>query len=236
MKNVFKYALALLAVAVSGMLTGCGEYDPKGFEEVPDLPTVNNLKAEIQGHDINVSWTLPTGNVTGVQFIRDGHTSNPVMLPADATSYVIKGQPMGEEGMYTVKVCYDDKYVSQGVTVFATLPVEQLAGVTNLKSEISGRTVTLSWTLPSAAGITGVRAYRDGDVNGAVSLPADATSCVFKSQPMQQELTYTVEVMYDTYYPSTGADAKLTLPFVETKMGFLNLSDMTDDDEVAAAK
>lgn len=236
MKNVFKYALALLAVAVSGLLTGCGEYEPKGFEEVPDLPTVSNLKAEIQGHDINVSWTLPAGNITAVQFIRDGRTSSPVMLPADATSYVIKGQPMGEEGMYTVKVCYDDKYVSPGVTTFATLPVEQLAGVTGLKSEVSGRTVTLNWTLPSAGGITGVRAYRDGDVNSAISLPADATSCVFKSQPMEQALTYTVEVMYDTYYPSVGADATLTVPFVETKMGFLRLSDMTDDDEVAAAR
>ncbi|MDE7159481.1 MAG: DUF4960 domain-containing protein [Muribaculaceae bacterium] len=235
MKNVFKYALALLAVAVSGLLTGCGEYEPKGFEEVPDLPTVSNLKAEIQGHDINVSWTLPAGNVTGVQFIRNGRVSSPVMLPADATSYVIKGQPMGEEGMYTVKVCYDDKYVSRGVTAYATLPVEELAGVSSLKADVNRRTVTLTWALPTSTAVTGVRVYRDGDVAGAVSLPADATSYVFKSQPMEQELTYTVEAMYDTYYPSVAASSTITLPYVPTQMGFLQLSGMTDDDEVAAA-
>lgn len=241
MKKLFKYGLGALAVAISSMFSACGDFEPTGYEEVPNLPTASNMKAEIAGHTINVTWQLPAEkNITGVLFIKDADNANPISLGADATSYSIIGQPLGVETLYTVKVCYADNLVSQGVSTSAMLPEETLAGVSNLTSTVNKRSVELKWTLPTASGITGVRVYRDGDVNAAINLPADATSYTMKSQPMEQELTYTVEVMYDTYYPSTAASVKTTVPYIAPKMAFLLLADrigaLPDDDERAAAE
>lgn len=238
MKTILKYSLGIIAATVA--LTSCGDFEPTGYEGTPVLPTVSNMRAEVSGHTINVTWQLPTGrNISGVQFIKNADTRNPIVLDATTTTYEVKGQPLGEEGLFTVKVCYDDKYVSEGVTVSATLPEETLTGVSNLTESISGRTVRLSWTLPSDAGITGVRVYRDGDVSSAILLPAGTTEYEMKTQPMDVEMTYTVEVIYDDYYPSVPASVKATVPYIAPKMAYLltasSWSQLPDDDERAAA-
>ncbi len=234
------YGLSVMTLAMGMTFTSCGDFEPTGYEATPDLPTVRDMKATVSGHTVNVSWQLPSDkNITGVQFIKNADTRNPIMLEANATSYDVKGQPLGVEGYFTVKLCYGDKYVSEGVTVTATLPEEQLAGVTSLTNTISGRTVTLSWALPSASGITGVRIYRDGDVSAAVVLPANATSYEMKAQPMDVEMTYTVELIYDEYYPSVPSTVKATVPYIAPKMAYLlttnTWQDLPDDDERAAA-
>lgn len=241
MKTSYKYGFGALAIMMGATFTACGDFEPTGYEPVPTLPTVSNLKAEIARHDINLSWQLPTSNdITNVEVILNGKSSNPISLGPTATSYTVVGQPMGEEGYYTVKVCYADKYVSEGVTTTATLPVETLAGVTGQTASVNGRTVTLNWTNPSAEGVTGVRVYRGDDVAGAVALPAGTTSYSYKSQPMEQELTYTIQVIYDTYYPSTPETVKATVPYIAPKMGYLltveDYRDLPDDDERAAAR
>ncbi|MDE6770358.1 MAG: DUF4960 domain-containing protein, partial [Muribaculaceae bacterium] len=241
MKTAYKYGLGALVAFMGATFTSCGDFEPTGYEPVPELPTVSNLKAEIARHDINLSWQLPSAkDITDVEIVLNGNTKNPIKLGASATSYTVVGQPLGEEGYYTVKVCYGDRYVSEGVTTTATLPEETLAGVNAPTASVNGRTVTLSWTLPSAEGITGVRVYRGTDVAGAVSLPAGTTSYAYKSQPMDQELTYTIEVMYDTYYPSVPQQVKATVPYIAPKMGYLltaeDFRDLPDDDERAAAR
>ncbi len=241
MKTAYKYGFGALVAFMGATFTSCGDFEPTGYEPVPELPTVSNLKAEIARHDINLSWQLPSAkDITDVEIVLNGNTKNPIKLGASATSYTVVGQPLGEEGYYTVKVCYGDRYVSEGVTTTATLPEESLAGVNNPSANVNGRTVTLSWTLPSAVGITGVRVYRGTDVAGAVSLPAGTTSYAYKSQPMDQELTYTIEVMYDTYYPSVPQQVKATVPYIAPKMGYLltteDFRDLPDDDERAAAR
>ncbi len=241
MKTAYKNGFCALVALMGMTLTSCGDFEPTGYEPIPNLPTATNLKAEIARHDINLSWQLPSSkDISDVELILNGKTNNPIKLGATATSYTVVGQPLGVEGYYTVKICYGDKYVSEGVTTTATLPEETLAGVSNLKAEIEGRTVTLSWALPNAEGITGIRAYRDGDVAGAVNLPAGTTSYSFKSQPMDQNLTYTVEAIYDTYYPSQPADVSALVPYITPKMAYLltveNWNDLADDDERAAAR
>lgn len=144
-----KYALGAVALTLGLTFGACSDFEPTGYEPVPDLPTVSNIQAQVEGHTINVTWQLPASEgITGLRFIKNADNANPIELPANATSYVVKGQPMGEEGLFTVKVCYDNKYVSEGVTATAVLPVETLTGVSNLTTEVSGRTVTLKWKLP----------------------------------------------------------------------------------------
>lgn len=239
MNSKIKYMLGA-AIALSASFVSCSDFEPTGYEEVPDLPTVSGLHADVAGRTINVSWTLPAGrDITDVLFIRDARTTDPISLGPDATSYVVKGQPMGQEGLFTVKVCYEDRYVSQGVTVSATLPEEQLPGVTDLSSSVAGRKVTLSWTNPSGADVTGVRIVTNGDEAAALNLPAGTTTYTLKAQPMDVDLTYDVQAMYDDFYPSVSATVKTKIPYITPSMGYLmtasSVAGLSDDDERAAA-
>lgn len=241
MKKILKFGVAIIALAMGVTLQSCNEFEPTGYETIATLPKVSNLTAEVVGHTINVSWQLPqTNGITGLQFIKDADTRNPIMLDPGTTSYEVKGQPMGQEGIFTVKVCYADNHVSEGVSVKASLPEETLAGVSNLTQSVSGRTVTLSWTLPSQPGITGVRAYRDGDNSTAITFEGEVTSCQFKSQPMDVDMTYTVEVIYDQYYYSIPTNVSAKVPYIAPKMAYLlsasSWSQLPDDDERAAAE
>ena len=76
--------------------------------------------------------------------------------------------------------------------------------------------------------------------NGAPTLlPADATTCTLKGQPMDRQLVYTVKVEYDNKYVSEGVSVITTVPYVASKMAYLmtapTIADLPDDDERAAA-
>lgn len=239
MKNIAKTCFGLLTLMMCLTLGACSDFEPEGAPEVPSLAKVSNLKATVNGHDIDLTWALP--NASGIESIIVTHnakSSSAVKLGADATAYTVKGQPMEEEHLYTVKVSYEGGYVSEGISVKAVLPHEDLAGVTGLTASVSGRTVTLKWTLPAAKGITAISISR-ADEAGETTLPPTATSCELKGQPMDRELVYIVKAVYDNYYPSAGTEVKVTVPFITPKMGYLmtaaTIADLPDDDERAAA-
>ncbi len=240
MKKIFFHTLSILLAAVCLISTGCSDFEPTGYAAVPDLNPASDLKAEISGYVVNLSWNLPaTGDIEGVQVITNGRASNPVTLEGRATSYAVKGQPMGENYMYTVKVNYAGGYVSEGVSVEANIPEVALPNVTDLKAAVNGRTVTLNWNLPAGDGITGVKVIRDGDVDAATLIEGRPTSCVLKGQPMDKEMTYTVAVVFDEFYTSAGTSVKAIIPYITPKMGYLmlapSISELPDDDERAAA-
>ncbi len=227
-------------LAFLGILSSCSDFEPKGYEEVPSLPTVQDLKAEINGLTINLSWKLPAGEISDVILIRNGNGKNPVSLGASATSYTVEGAPLGVENIYTVKVKYSDRYTSEGVTVNATLPEVDLANVSNLTTQAEGRTVVLSWTLPSSGNITGVKVYTNGNIDGATLYEGAVTTVTLKGQPTGEELTYGVALVYDKYYTSSGVNAApVTLAPIETKVAYLlsaaSPAELPDDDERAAA-
>lgn len=239
MKNIFKSALGATALLLAAALTSCGEYEPRGYEEVPALPTVQNLQAALDNHTVKLSWQLPAGqNITDVLLITDAKTANPKSLGKDATSYDVVGQEWGVPVLYTVKVCYDDKYTSTGVTTSVTIPVVDYPGVNNLTAATSGRKVTLAWTLPDdMTDVTGIRITAPGA--SPVDLPKDATTYTYKAQPMDTPLEYNVALMHDTYYPSQLASVTVTIPYFESKVGYYMTAatpaGLPDDDEVAAA-
>lgn len=241
MKKFQSYSLGLLTLLLVGILSACSDFEPTGKPEIPGLAKASGLRAEVDGHKINLSWQLPanTDDITGVTVITNGNANTAVTLDGPATSYTIVGQPMGEEYFYTVKLNYEGGYVSEGVSVTSILPTEQLAGVTDLKAAVSGRTVTLSWTLPQSDGITGVRIIRDGDNDAATVLPGKVTTYELKGQPMDKEMTYSVEAIYDTYCWSTPTSVNVTVPYINPRMAYLmtaaSIADLPDDDERAAA-
>ncbi len=223
-----------------GILGGCSDFEPTDLPEVPDLPKVTDLQAKIAGHNVNLTWVLPNSqDVTGVRILTKGNNDTAITLDGRVNEYTVVGMPMGEEYYYTVKVLYKGGYMSEGVSVTTMLPVEELAGVSNLKADISGRTITLTWTLPATGDITGVRIIRDGDVSAATVVEGKVTSFELKGQPMDKEMTYTVEAIYDTYYMSTASSVNVKVPYIAPKMAYLltaaTIADLPDDDERAAA-
>lgn len=239
MKNIAKSCLGLLALALCLLAGACSDFEPTGTPEVPVLAKVSALKATVNGHDIDLTWTLPNAaDIDGVILTHNADNASAIKLEPNANSYTVKGQPMEEEHLYTVKVSYKGGYVSEGVSVAAVLPHEDLAGVSGLKAEVSGRSVVLTWTLPSAAGLTGVSVARN-DEDNTIYLEGAATSYEFKGQPMDQQLTYSVKAVYDTYYASAASEVSVTVPYITPKMAFLmtaaTIADLPDDDERAAA-
>ncbi|MDE5877990.1 MAG: DUF4960 domain-containing protein [Muribaculaceae bacterium] len=239
MKKIKSYSLAMLVMAIFSMLGACSDYTPKGYEEVTGLETVRDLKASVENRVVTLTWALPSAkDITGVRVMRDGDFHNAVTLEGAPTTYSVKGQPMDQTVLYTVKVLYSDNHVSEGVSVDATVPFEELPAASGVRSEVAGRTVTLHWSMPSAAGITGVRILCNGsqvaEYEGAV------TNCELKQQPMGEELVYSVEVIYDGFYAAKATSAAaLVIEKVATKAAYLLLADspsqLPDDDERAAA-
>lgn len=237
MKKTIIWSIGLVAAMFSSSLSSCSDFEPEGLPQVPDLQTVSNLKADIDGFDVVLSWTLPQGNISGVTVMTNGNSAAAATLEGTPVTYTAVGQPMDEEYFYTVKVLYEGGYVSEGVSVKATLPHIDLPAASGLTSSISGRTVTLAWTLPQHDGITGVRILRDGEV--VMSLDGAVSSCELKAQPMDKEMTYSVQVMYNTWYPSPVTEVKAKVPYIAPKMAYLmsapSIAQLPDDDERAAA-
>lgn len=121
MKKLSSYILAVLTVAVIGLLSACSDYEPKGYPELPALAKASDVQASVQGRTVTLTWTLPSqAGITAVKVSCDN--GNPTVLPASATSCVLKGQPMDRDLVYTVKVEYDSKYVSEGASVVTRVP------------------------------------------------------------------------------------------------------------------
>lgn len=129
MKTIKYLGFTALIAAMLGLLAACSDFEPTGTPDVPHLATASGLQADIDGRVVNLSWELPAADdVNGVMVIVDGKFSSSVTLDGRVTSYSIKGSPVGVERLYTVKVIYDGGYVSEGISVTATVPSQGLPG------------------------------------------------------------------------------------------------------------
>lgn len=113
--------MAAFIATLCGLLSSCSDYEPKGYPDVPQLATASALEAQVAGRTVTLTWQLPSqAGITGVRVSCDN--AAPTMLPANATSCTLKGQPMDRDLVYTVKIDYEGGYVSQGVSVITRVP------------------------------------------------------------------------------------------------------------------
>lgn len=127
MKRISLYLTVVVALVLGCSLHSCSDFEPTGYDPVPVLAKATNLTAEVSGRTVTLSWALPQGDIQAVWVSRDG--GNPTVLPADATTFTLKGQPMDKELLYTVKVAYADGHVSEGISTKVTIPyVESKVG------------------------------------------------------------------------------------------------------------
>ncbi len=121
MKKFSTYILAVLTLALCGITSACSDFEPTGYDAVPDLAKASNLTASISGRSVTLTWDLPAGaDITAVRVSCDNGT--PTVLPGTATTCTLKGQPMDRELIYTVKLEQKGGYVSEGVSVSTTVP------------------------------------------------------------------------------------------------------------------
>lgn len=237
MKNSFKY-LVLAGFAVLG-LSACSDFDP----EVPELTpvkTATSISTKVELHDIVVEWTLPkVAGIKNVLVSVNGDNLNPIKLDPSATSYTVKGGAMNAETVCTVKIAYENGRVSDGISSSAVIPFEALRNVKNVKMEVKGRKVNLSWELPDTTGYTGIRVMLNNNVADAMVLEPTATSLKLTGQPMDIDLAYDIQVIYDTYYYSSGVVEKTKIPYITPHIAYLmtsaDIASLPDDDERAAA-
>ena len=108
-------------IMMVALLTSCGDFDPKGTPEVPDLALASNVTATVKGRSVTLNWQLPSqAGITGVLVSRNAGT--PTTYPAGTTTCTLKGQPTDEPLVFTVKVAYEGGYVSEGTSVQVTVP------------------------------------------------------------------------------------------------------------------
>ena len=240
MKNIIKYNLAGFSIAMVAFMGACTDIDVQ-TPEMPDLPTVANLQANVANRVVTLNWNLPSSSLKIEGVALKVNNSQEIRLDANASSYTVYGQPMDIDYLYTVKVKYEGGYVSQGQSVTATVPYEALADLSSFT--VSGqekRNVTFAWTLPSAPGITGVWVGIDGESSGTVFSASEyPNGATLGGQKTGVELKYRAKVVYDEAYYSDGVVVNTSLPEMETRVGFLLLantpSELPDDDELAAA-
>lgn len=109
----------------------------------------------------------------------------------------------------------------------------QSAKVSNLAATVDGRAITLNWTLPSTEGVKGVNIYRNNDLIAELGAVATYTA---KKQPSNQDLLYTVKIVYENGNVSEGESFKVdALPGSKVAMLLPSNNDSDlDDDELAA--
>ncbi|MCH5228628.1 MAG: DUF4960 domain-containing protein [Muribaculaceae bacterium] len=240
MKSIIKYSLSLTALALAGVFTSCGDFKAE-TPDIPALPTVTNLKADIANRVVNLSWQLPSSSLSVEGVTVKVNNNSEIYLPGAVSNYSIYGQPMEMEYMYTIKLNYAGGYVSEGQSVIATVPYEDLADLASFEvANLEGRDVTFAWTLPSAPGITGVWVGLDGSEMGTVfNVAENPDGGTLTRQKTGVDLKYRAKVVYDEAYYSDGVVVNTALPKMETRVGYLmlanSISALPDDDEQAAA-
>ena len=105
--------------------------------------------------------------------------------------------------------------------------------VTNLTGSVEGRAVTLNWTLPTAADQSGVNIYRNNDLLTNLDLVSTYTA---KRQPANQDLMYTVKVVYKDGRISEGETYATKLEGSKVAMLVASDNDADLDDDESTAK
>lgn len=94
-------------------LVACSDVE---YNSVPDVNKVSNLAYEVDGRDVQLSWTLPGGSdVSGVRLQCNNDAA--FTLEGNVTSYTFERVTLNKELAYTVKAVYANGRISEGETV-----------------------------------------------------------------------------------------------------------------------
>ena len=215
-----------LALAGCGGGGGGGGVTPTPVENLP----VSDIQTAVSGNNITVSWTNPAQeNITGftidwVNVANDVDGDTKEFNPPDANvsagaSVTYKIMRLTYDATYniTVAVRYAGRDPAVSAIVQVVIGADPNSGddplpannraVADIQTEVSGNTITVSWTNPAQEGITGfnvswVNAADGSDANSTI-LGNETTPAVNISSGASDN-TYTItDLAYDTTYEIT---------------------------------
>ncbi len=161
------------------VMSACSDID------IPD--SASDAKGTVSGlsydnpqgtRQLTLSWTLPAGDVTGIQIIKDD--ADIIELEGPQTSYFIKKAPTNVNLSYTVKARFADGTVSKGQTVRLYIAYEAQKGGSKLAMLLPNDYATGSAD-ESAAADWFKRTYVDAG-KGVILTPATIDDLDIESQ------------------------------------------------------
>lgn len=182
----------------------------KGHQVVASSPLApRNLTAILRSgtsNTVDLTWTLPTANyggtapsISNVVVYRIGDANPLATLAGTATSYTDTNAPNGDV-MYYVTTVSGGQY---GFPALAKIfsGADQLKAVGNLRADLSGSKVTLSWTAPTATVNGGYADYDNityivNQIAGSTVKPlaADLTATTYETE-IAEAGTFSFEVI-----------------------------------------
>jgi hypothetical protein len=135
-KNILKYVVYLatalpLGGVGGGLLTACSDVDiPASASDAKATVSALSYDNPQGTRQLTLTWTLPAGDVTGIQIIKDD--ADIIELEGPQTSYFIKKAPTNVNVSYTVKARFADGTVSKGQTVRLFIAYEAQKGGSKL--------------------------------------------------------------------------------------------------------
>ena len=161
------------------VMSACSDIDIPGSAS-DAKGTVSGLSYDNpQGtRQLTLSWTLPAGDVTGIQIIKDD--ADIIELEGPQTSYFIKKAPTNVDVSYTVKAHFADGTVSKGQTVRLYIAYEAQKGGSKLAMLLPNDYATGSAD-ESAAADWFKRTYVDAG-KGVILTPATIDDLDIESQ------------------------------------------------------
>ena len=120
-----------ITAAITFALTACSDVDiPASASDAKATVTALAYDNPQGTRQVTLSWTLPAGDVTGIQIIKDD--ADIIELEGPQTSYFIKKAPTNVNVTYTVKARFADGTVSKGQTVHLFIAYEAQKGGSKL--------------------------------------------------------------------------------------------------------
>lgn len=129
----------------SGFYDQAGLSLPVSWDMTPmtllTVPGVESLEATVDGYAADLSWTLPAGDLDGIEIWRDGQLLS--ALPGTAVSYRAESLACGSHDFSVVTILGEDSGPARSSAVAVTMP-----GPSFVNGVYNGEAVDLSWTVP----------------------------------------------------------------------------------------
>ena len=227
-KNIHYITIAAAFVAVAAMIIGCKPNITPAQDTTPPAE-VTKLETKAGDGKVSLSWTNPTdADLHQVEISATpaaGTLANPVYLSAEkgkAMSFTAEGLTNGTAYTFTVKTLDKALNSSTGVTTEAVKPMDTSdktppAEVTDLKADVKGSAVLLSWKNPADDDLYQVEitvSPQAGSLAHPVYLKAQkGATGSFSVEGLANgtEYTFTVRTIDTALHKSTGATVKKTI-------------------------
>lgn len=179
-----------------------GEVSPIPIEHTE----LESLVATATDNTVSLSWTNPSNNsyFSGSKLYRDGNLIK--TLSTTENSFIDSSVTANTTYSYKVVATYTDGFTTTGLTKEIT--TQKHDEVSNLSSEVTYNSVSLSWENPTSTHFTGVKVYKGNELLSTLN----NGETTFVDDNLQDETSYSYKIisLYDDGVNSEGSTITAT--------------------------